>query len=232
MRTSLAPGIHGNIVENAKHFEDFRIFEIGHEIHRRAEERPEERAHLAAAIYFRDGRTGLQELKRAAESLAPGVRARAAEPQVWEHPARCAELWWQGRAIGRLSEFHPNLVETGRAALLDLDLTAIRELNAECAAYRPVHRFPTSAFDLSIVADARELAGNLEDRVREFAGELAEGVEYVREFQGAPLPEGKKSVTFRIVAGASDRTLSSSEISEIYDRIVSGLTGLGYEFRA
>jgi len=231
MRTSLLPGIHGNIVENAKHFEEFRIFEIGHEIHRALEGKPEEQSHLAAAIYFRDGRTGLLELKRAAESLAPGMRARVAEPQVWEHPARCAGLWWQDRVIGRLSEFHPNLLETGRAALLDLDLTAIRELKPERAAYKPVHRFPTSAFDLSILANARELAGNLENQVREFAGELAESVEYVREFQGTPLPEGKKSVTFRIVAGAPDRTLSSSEISEMYDRIVSGLTGLGYEFR-
>ena len=231
MRTSLLPGIHGNIVENAKHFEEFRIFEIGHEIHRVLEGKPEEQSHLAAAIYFRDGRTGLLELKRAAESLAPGMRARVAEPQVWEHPARCAGLWWQDRVIGRLSEFHPNLLETGRAALLDLDLTAIRELKPERAAYKPVHRFPTSAFDLSILANARELAGNLENQVREFAGELAESVEYVREFQGTPLPEGKKSVTFRIVAGAPDRTLSSSEISEMYDRIVSGLTGLGYEFR-
>jgi phenylalanyl-tRNA synthetase beta chain len=232
MRTSLLPGIHGNIVENAKHLEEFRIFEIGHEIHRLAGGKPEEPSHLAASIYFRDGRTGLYELKRAAESLAPGIRARAAEPKVWEHPARCAELWWRGQAVGRLSEFHPNLVETGRAAVLDLDLTAIRELKPERAAYRPIQRFPTSAFDLSILANARELAAALEDKVREFAGELAESVEYVREFRGSPLPEGKKSVTFRIVAGAADRTLSSSEISEIYDRIVSEFAALGYEFRS
>ena len=37
MRTSLLPGIHANIVENAKHFDEFRIFEIGHEIHKRRE---------------------------------------------------------------------------------------------------------------------------------------------------------------------------------------------------
>ena len=40
MRTSLLPGIHGNIVENAKHFDEFRIFEIGHEIHKAAPENP------------------------------------------------------------------------------------------------------------------------------------------------------------------------------------------------
>jgi phenylalanyl-tRNA synthetase beta chain len=231
MRTSLLPGIHANIVENAKHFDEFRLFEIGHEIHK-TPGKPTERQHLMAAIYSRQASETLLELKRAAESLAPGLRIRKNKADSWEHPVRCAELWWQGRAIGRLSELHPSLIDSGRAAILDLDLDLLQELKPECGSYKPVRRFPTSAFDLSVIAGARELAGNLELRVRQFAGDLTETVEYVREFQGAPLPEGRKSVTFRITAGSSDRTLSSVEITAIYDRIVAGLTDLGYEFRA
>lgn len=231
MRTSLLPGIHANVVENARHFDDFRLFEIGHEIHKTGA-KPDERPHLMAALYSKSAPEGLLELKRAAETLAPGLHVRAAEPRSYEHPARCAELWWQGRQIGRLSELHPALVETGRAAILDLDLVLLRELKPERAKYKPVHRFPTSAFDLSVVAPARELAGNLELRIRQFAGDLAFAVDYVREFQGSPLPEGRKSVTFRVTAGAPDRTLSSPETTALYDRIVAGLTELGYEFRA
>jgi phenylalanyl-tRNA synthetase beta chain len=231
MRTSLLPGIHANIVENAKHLDDFRLFEIGHEIHK-ATGKPVEKPHLMAAIYSKQASETTLELKRAAESLAPGLRIRKNEPNSWEHPARCAELWWQGRAVGRLSELHPGLIDSGRAAILDLDLALLQELKPAPASYKPVRRFPSSAFDLSVIADARELAGNLELRVRQFAGDLTETVEYVREFQGAPLPEGRKSVTFRITAGSPDRTLASSEITAIYDRIVAGLTELGYEFRA
>ena len=123
-------------------------------------------------------------------------------------------------------------MDAGRAAILDLNLAALLELKPERASYKPVHRFPTSSFDLSVLANTRELAGTLESQVREFAGELTETVQYVREFQGAPLPEGKKSVTFRVVTAAPDRTLSSVEITAIYDGIVAGLTGLGYEFRS
>jgi len=187
---------------------------------------------MMAAIYSKEGQGGLSELKRAAESLAAGLHVRSATPHSWEHPARCAELWWQGREIGRLSELHPSLIDSGRAAVLDIDLAFLQELKPERTAYKPVRRFPTSSFDLSVIAGARELAGSLELRVRQFAGELVEVVEYVREFQGAPLPEGRKSVTFRIVAGSPDRTLSSPEITAIYDRIVAGLTELGYDFRA
>jgi phenylalanyl-tRNA synthetase beta chain len=223
LRTSLLPGIHRNIVENAKHFDEFRLFETGHEIHR-----TDERQHLMAA-FFSKVAGGLLELKGMAECLAPGLHVREASPRPWEHPTRCAELWMTGREIGRLSELHPSLVENGRAAVLDVDLGVLQELTPARASYTPVRRFPTSAFDLSIIAGVREPAGNLELEIRRFAGDLAETVEYVREYQGDPLPEGKKSVSFRVVAGASDHTLTSDEITTLRNRIIEGLNNLGYQ---
>ena len=145
----------------------------------------------------------------------------------WEHPARCAELWWDGREIGRLSELHPSLVEAGRAAVLDLDLDVLRELTPARASYTPVRRFPTSAFDLSVIAAVRKPAGDIETAI----GQFAEHVEYIREYQGDPLPPGKKSVSFRVVAGAADHTLTADEISELRNRIIAGLNSLGYELR-
>jgi len=227
MRTSLLPGIHRNIVENAKHFDRFRLFEAGHEIHKTAE-----RLHLMAAQFAKqDDSSSLPELKRLAECLAPGLRVLPAEPHSYEHPARCAELWWNGQAFGRLAELHPGLIENGRAAVLDIDLSLLQELTPPRASYTPVRKFPTSAFDLSVIAGARELSGTLQLEVRRFAGDLAEAVEYVREYQGERLPGGKKSVTFRVVAGAADRTLSSTEITGIRNRIIEGMNELGYELR-
>jgi phenylalanyl-tRNA synthetase beta chain len=233
MRTSLLPGIHRNILENAKYFDEFRLFEIGHEIHKNAAGKPDERQHLMAAIFSKDGdgHPGLLELKRTAEGLAPKLHLRpAASPRSWEHPTRCAELWWNGREIGRIGELHPALVEAGRAAVLDLDLALLQELSPEPAKYTAVRRFPTSAFDLSIVAGERELAGTLELEIRRFGGELTEAVEYVREYRGAPLPAGMKSVSFRVVVGG-EKTLSSDEIGAIRNGIIAGLQGLGYELR-
>ena len=232
LRTSLLPGIHRNIAANAKHFDQFRIFEIGHEIHKREGAKPEERAHLMAAIFTKDdGVAALLELKRTAECLATGLHVRPASPQAWEHDARCAELWWNGRAFARIGELHPGLVEGGRAAVLDIDLELLRELTPARASYAPVRRFPVSAFDLSVIAGVRERAGDLELEIRRFAGELAEAVEYVREYRGERVPEGKKSVSFRVVAGAADRTLSSAEITELRNRIIEGLNGMGYDLR-
>jgi phenylalanyl-tRNA synthetase beta chain len=233
MRTTLLPGILKNVLENSKRVEAFRIFEVGYEIHGRADRLPDEVPHLVAAIYNRqgDGVAGLFEIKRAAECLMPGAEVAPVEARAFEHPARAAEIRWKGRVAGRLFEFHPAMVETGRAAVMDVNLRVVHELTTGTVKYAPPRRYPSSAFDLSVIAGERELAGNLEAALARFAGPLVESVEFVRQYAGAPLAEGTKSVSFRLTAGSPDRTLSSEEVGEIRARIIEGMRGLGYELR-
>ena len=233
MRSSLLPEIRKNIVENSKHKEAFRLFEIGLEIHKRPEGLPDEIPHLVAAIYDRqgDGAAGLYEIKRAAECLMPGARACPAEARPFEHPARAASVQWRGETVGRMFELHPSLVETGRAAVLDLDLRVVWKLSAADTEYAPIRRYPSSAFDLSVVAGLREHAARLEAGLASFAGPLLESIEFVRQYKGPPLEEGKKSVSFRLTVGSPERTLSSEEVGEIRARIIEGMRGLGYELR-
>ncbi len=234
MRAWLLPGIRKNVVENAKHRESFRLFEIGLEIHKSAGGAlPDEVPHLVAAVYDRagDGSAGLFEVKRIALCLMPGAAARPAAARPFEHPARAAELRWRGQAVGRMFELHPRLVETGRAAILDLDLRVLRSLSTADFKYTPVRRYPDSAFDLSVICGARELAGTLETAIRGFAGPLLESMQFLRQYSGPPLEEGRKSVSFRLTVGSADRTLSLDEVGAIRSAIIEGMRGLGYELR-
>jgi phenylalanyl-tRNA synthetase beta chain len=234
MRASLLPGVWKNILDNAKHKDSFRLFELGLEIHKGAAGLPKEVPHLAAAIYERhgEGSQSLFELKRAAECLMPGVEAKPVDARGFEHPARAAAMEWRGRTVGRLFELHPTLVESGRAAVLDLDLAAVRELRAAAhVKYSPVRRYPSSAFDLSVICGLRELAGELQSRIAAAAGPLLESVEFVRQYSGPPLEEGRKSVSFRVTLGSSERTLSTEEMGGVRDQIIAGMRGLGYELR-
>jgi phenylalanyl-tRNA synthetase beta chain len=233
LRTSLVPGLWRNIRENSKRRESFRLFEIGVEIHKRKEGLPEEIPHLAAVIYEHkeDGSQGLFELKRAAAYLLPGAQAIPAEARPFEHPARAAEIHCRGQIAGRLFELHPSMLETGRAAILDLDLRMALTLSASEVKYEPIRRPPASAFDLSVIAGLRERAGDLEARLASFAGPLLESIQFVRQYSGPPLEEGRKSVSFRLTVSSAERTLSSEEIAEIRARIIAGIEGLGYELR-
>ncbi|MBS1831449.1 MAG: phenylalanine--tRNA ligase subunit beta [Acidobacteria bacterium] len=234
LRTSLIPRITGNIRENRKHFEAFRLFEIGHEIHRSSEGLPKETAHLAAAVFAKDGdgSANLFELKRLASSLVPNLTVTPAEALPYEHPARAAELFAGSVRVGRLFELHPKMIEAGRAAILDLDLNATESLaQARKIQYQPLRRFPTSAFDLSVVAAERTLVGQIEEGLRAYAPANVTAIEFQRQYSGPPLTAGQKSVSYRITVGAPDRTLSSAEVSAVRDTIIEGMRSRGYELR-
>lgn len=230
MRMSLLPGIFRNILENSKHFESFRLFEIGREIHKRPDGLPREIPHVMAAIYARDGAADLGELRRVAECLLPGAEVRPAEPRSYEHPARAGEVLWRDQVAGRIFELHPALLD-GRAGLLDVDLDLILKLGAPEKRYRPIRRYPASAFDLSVVATERELVSDIRRHLVSFAGEQLVEIEFLRQYTGPPIPEGRKSVSFRLKVAARDHTLSLEEAGAIRARIIDGLRGLGYELR-
>ena len=233
MRSSLLPGIWQNVTENAKHRESFRLFEIGLEIHKRETGLPDEIAHLVAALYARegDGKAGLFELKRVAECLLPGAETEPVDARAFEHPARAAELRIDGTVVARLFELHPALVEVGRAAVLDIDLRAVESLCGAEAKYTPIRRYPSSTFDLNVVAARKQYASHVQNAIAGFAGPLLQSIQFVDEYAGPPLADNVKSLTFRLTVGSAERTLSSDEITAIRNTIIEGMRGLGYELR-
>jgi phenylalanyl-tRNA synthetase beta chain len=233
LRRSLLPGIRKNILENSRRLSAFRLFEIGREIHPRAQELPLEIPHFAAAMYERegDGSTLLFELKRLAECLMRGCEVRLASARSYEHPERAASVTWRGEEIGRLFELHPSLGVEGRASILDLDLALIERLDKAEDRYEPLRRFPTSAFDLSVLANLREPVAEIQNRLTTAAGTDLVEIEFVRQYTGAPLPEDRKSVSYRLTVGAHDRTLSSEEVTSIRNRVIEALQKAGYELR-
>ncbi len=232
LRRTLIPGIWKNIQENSKHFEEFRLFEIGYEIHKRENSLPDEVPHLAAAVFQKTKETGpLFEVKRLAECILPGSELRpATNPAAYEHPTRTADVIWRGETVGRLFEFHPHFVD-GRAVVLDLNLGQIEAMGSPEKRYQPVRRYPESAFDLSVIARRRTLAGDVEKLIRSFAGPQLESIRFLRQYEGPPLPEGAKSISFRLVVAAKDHTLSSDEVTAIRDAIIEGMRQQGYEMR-
>jgi phenylalanyl-tRNA synthetase beta chain len=214
LRPSLLPGILKNIEDNARHFDSFRFFEIGNEIHA-----DDETPHFVAVIFSKE--TELFELKRLAECLLPGVTVRPTTARSYEHPQRAALIQAGGTvcptAIGRLFEFHPRLVGNGRAAVLDLNLNLLNQPHE--IRYQPLRRYPESAFDLSFIVPERTLIADVEAAMPKSPEILS--IEFLREFA---LPEGR-SLTYRITVGAADRTLTSEEVSAIREKI---LTTVGF----
>ncbi len=243
MRRSLLPGLFENIVNNTRNYRDFRIFEIGREIHPRAGAQetgqaglPDEVTRLVAALYNDTGdEQDFFELKRVLECVFPSASLQAAEPKVFEHPVRASTVEWRGETIGRLFELHPALLAgeglEGRAFLFDVDLDASQQLATIPVNYVPLRKYPTSGFDLSVVADLHRPVADIRRDLVNLAGEALAKIEFVRQYAGPPLPEGQKSVSYRLEVGSLDHTLGSDEVTALRNQVIDGMRALGYDLR-
>jgi phenylalanyl-tRNA synthetase beta chain len=241
LRRSLLPGLFRNLASNVRHYPDFRIFEIGNEIHPNAGiaqgDLPSEVTHAAALIYdLRGDEQDFFELKRVLECVFPGARLTAANARPYEHPMRTAEIHWCDATIGRIFELHPSLLQQedieGRAVVFDVDLELAQNLAAARALkYTPLRKYPTSGFDLSVVTQARTPVDQIQHALANLAGSDLASIDFVRQYDGPPLRPGEKSVSYHLEVGALDHTLSAEEVTEIRNRVIEGMRALGFDLR-
>jgi phenylalanyl-tRNA synthetase beta chain len=228
LRRSLLPGLFKNIAANVRYFPEFRLFEIGSEIHLESEV-----PHLAAVLYnARGNEQDFFEMKRVVECLFPEAFLSEAEARPYEHPVRTAQIHWGDRVIGRIFELHPFLLFAegieGRAMLFDVDLTLAQRTPAQ---RQPLRKYPTSGFDLSVLADLKKPVREIEVELRSLAGSDLAAIEFVRQYQGSPLPPDRKSVSYRLEVGALDHTMTTEEVTAIRNRIIQGMQARGFELR-
>ena len=238
LRRSLLPGIFRNIETNVRNCREFRIFEIGSEIHAgQGNALPNEIPHLAAALYNVQGdEQDFFELKRVLECVFPAARLTAVAARAYEHPARTAEVKWRDTVLGRIFELHPSLLEAvgieGRAVVLDVDLrTASHLAERETVQYAPLRKYPTSGFDLSVIANLNTPVAEIHDRLVAVAGADLASIEFIRQYAGPPLVFGQKSVSYHLEVGAADHTLTADEATEIRNRIIAGMRQANFELR-
>jgi phenylalanyl-tRNA synthetase beta chain len=93
--------------------------------------------------------------------------------------------------------------------------------------------FPPVLEDLAVVVDEGVPAGEVENVMRQAGGELLAEVRLFDVYRGEPIPSGKKSLAFSLVAQAPDRTLTDAEAARLRSRVVQALEKeLGAKLRA
>jgi phenylalanyl-tRNA synthetase beta chain len=169
---------------------------------------------------------GVIEQVLAALGVHGAVFRPTAHPTL--QPGQSAELLTgppgELRPVGVLGRLDPRMAERfdleGRAVLLaELDFDVLCELAPHVPG--PVEgsttlpRFPGLQMDLALVVDASVTYEQVLSELRQAGGELLVEAHLFDLYQGAPIPEGHKSLAFALTFRAPDRTLTDQDVAQV-----------------
>ncbi|MEZ4586091.1 MAG: phenylalanine--tRNA ligase subunit beta [Gemmatimonadales bacterium] len=241
LRDRLSVGLVRQVEANwANQVRDVRLFEIGTAFGPGGPgRRPVESCRIAAVLtggrrpaHWTDGGEtpdldwwDLKGLFERAASLAnPGASVQVQDGSLVARSEQGAEI---GRA-GPLGADSP----AWAGPLFGFEIE-IAERAASKLGFEPLPTVPASSRDLALVVPWSIESGRVVETMREAGTGLLESVSVVDEYRGAGLPDGTRSVAYRLVFRGRDRTLRDRDVEGVMKRIQRALESqLGVGIRA
>lgn len=240
LRQSLIPSLLQWRRENEKHSVfDACLFELAKVYLSADKSLPEEDAEprmlgIAGGWSFR-------ELKGILESLVSRFNATVrlkvepvSLPQFVE--GRAASLSLDGRPWGICGELNRELQDSfdlrDAASAAEVQISVLEAIADLTPASRELPQYPAIERDLNFILEERTTWQELEQTVREAAGELLDSIIFRDQYRGKPIAADRKSYVLTLSYRSPDRTLVGSEVDAIQQQVISACRSrLGAELR-
>ena len=235
MRTSALGGMLTSLATNFKRRnQEVRLYELANVYLPKQlplTELPDERMQLTLGMY---GKVDFFDMKGVVQAVLErmGIKTAAVkyDPNAGKsflHPGRQAVVTCGGQSVAYLGEVHPEVQKNfgigTRAYLAVVDMKVVSSLADFDVKYEGVAKFPAMTRDISLTMSKDVLAGEVEEIIRIRGGKLLESCELFDIYEGEQLTRGYKSLAYKIVFRASDRTLTDDEVNKCMDKIMNGL---------
>jgi phenylalanyl-tRNA synthetase beta chain len=150
------------------------------------------------------------------------------------HPGRCAQISVNGDIIGVLGEIHPLVTDNfdigTRAYCAELKVEKLFEHSQAQPKFKKLPKFPSMTRDLSLLCAFEVTAGEVAEIITGSAVNL-EQLTLFDTYTGAQVPEGKKSLSYKLVFRKPDSTLTDDETDKAVAEILRALENKNINLR-
>jgi len=239
VRRYLTPNIVHNVEENLHRFEHVRLFEIGRTYIKEGEgerAQPEDDALLPkqdtvlGMVYAAKGDTKpffeiSGALQRTCERLRISYELKSGDTDVpFYHPARSAKIVVDGAEVGSVGELHPRVQKACgipyHVGILELSIDALVSDKQVKDVYTPLSEYPSTSRDVALIVDRHVAHADLMG-VTGKQSPLIVAVDLFDMYEGAHVPEGKKSLAYRIEYRSDKKTLEAEEVDVLHEKVLS-----------
>jgi phenylalanyl-tRNA synthetase beta chain len=141
------------------------------------------------------------------------------------HPGRTASLWISGERLGTFGQLHPQLRAEKELPdeiyVFELDFYTLLDamMKKSIITFQSFSTYPTSDRDIAFFAPLKFTVADIQRSITHVGGELLDSVTLFDQYIGKGVPEGSRSLAFRLVYRASDRTLTDADINPVHQKV-------------
>lgn len=158
---------------------------------------------------------------------------RADEPYL--HPGRSAKAMLGDKVVAVFGEVHPETADkfdlNQRVYTAEIYLDMLLDTKKPLVIYEPLPKFPAVSRDLALLCNSEIPVGDLLEIIEKAGGKLLENVSLFDIYEGAQIPEGKKSVAFNLTLRSKEDTLTDEQIEAVMSKVINKLSAAGAELR-
>jgi phenylalanyl-tRNA synthetase beta chain len=132
-----------------------------------------------------------------------------------------------GKTIGNLGRLAEEIASSYKfrqpVYVAEVEFGALLETAEAPVRYTPLARYPSVVRDVSLFVNRRVAFEEMRRAILSLGVEQCRNVALVDVYEGANLPEGRRSITLRIEYRSDERTLRDEEVDAEHARIVQSL---------
>lgn len=246
MRTLLYPGLIRNVQHNISHgARAVCLYEIGRKYCKNTDGRHYTEKETLAFVLWGDASQGswcteqrecdyydgVSVLERLYADLGITSVTSAAGTYYGCHPGRTAELTVMinenANTLGILAELDPRVLRSldipGRLVLAELDLNVLASAWKRDRVFQKLPRYPASSRDIAMFISEDHSHGDIIKTIENAGAAFLESVVLFDLYHGEQVPEGSRSMAYRVTYRAPDRTLTDEEVDAMHKLVLDVL---------
>ncbi len=140
------------------------------------------------------------------------------------HPGKTAYVYSDDNILGFMGEIHPDVKnEYGmkrNCVYAEIDFDLLEQIKEDKLKYSIVSKYQDVEREIAFIVDSNVEAAEIEVIIAN-ESKLIKKIDVYDVYKGNPIPEDKKSIAFKFILQADDKTLTDNEIHKIMDSIIN-----------
>ena len=233
LRSSLIPGMLEAIYKNLRYYDEFKLFE-SKQVYFKGDYRPSsedeilpiQSNYLTGCIVGKNAKDIFYEAKGILENMArfcqmEDINLEQIEKPSWADSNAYLNITKDGEVIGALGLLSMQVmmdskIKRTNVAMFEINSDKFVPYASRTNKYEKLPELPLVEKDLSILVDEDVKWLNIEESIKSEVKEI----EFIDEYRGNQIPDGKKSITLKVRIINEGATMTTEQINEKINNIL------------